>query len=169
MNKILIFVLLLSTSFLFSQSKEITDRYWVSFGSESGIAFSKIEFMVADFYFGANYASKKTKYQFRYSHLIDFLGSWGSDQKFNEFGFLYGRGIVKRGYHFMISGGLSLFQNLNIIDENYKYVSFSIPLEAELLLKATKYGGFAFVLLLNLGNERQIISVGGRFAFGKVK
>jgi hypothetical protein len=45
----------------------------------------------------------------------------------------------------------------------------SFPLEFELFLKATKYGGFGININADLNSTMKMVSLGARFGFGKMK
>lgn len=171
MKGIIFIILLFSNILLFGQSDKIMEhRYWVGLGINSGVATKDRKSICGNFNIGANYAKGKSKYELRYSKLyVDIFLNRKNYDRFNKYTLLYGRGIVRRGYYFMISGGVSLNQDVTHYKIRDDIFIWSVPIELELFLKATKYGGFGVLFSVDYSPKMRIISIGSRFGFGKIK
>lgn len=172
MKKVIFLILFFSSSFLYGQvSDTIKDRYWVNFGAQIGFAKGDFEGVVASTpEIGFCYAKGNAKYSVRYSVFRgDILFNGKNYDRFNRFDLLYGRGIVRRGYYFMLSGGITLFQDVTYYKVRDDLLFLSFPIELELFLKATKYGGFGASISIDLGPKMQTLSIGGRYGFGRIK
>ena len=168
---IFIILLLFSNILLFGQSNKTAEhRYWLGLGINAGVAIRETTSICGSFNIGANYLNGKSKYELRYSKLsVDIFLNRVNYDRYNKYSLLYGRGIVRRGYYFIVSGGISLSRDVTYYKIRDDIYIWSVPIELELFLKATKYGGFGITFSVDLSPKMSIISIGSRFGFGKVK
>jgi len=172
MKMVIIFLLLFVQNSIFSQTNDrLEDRYWVNLGANYGIADKNEGKAVSlSLPIGVVYARGKSKYEIRYSYLIvNAIFNGKNFDRFNRYDILVGRGKVRRGYYFMFSGGISLFQDITYYKIREDYYILSFPLELELFLKPSKYGGLGIALSVDLNSKMSMISLGARFGFGKMK
>ncbi len=172
-------ILLFSNVLLFSQSDKIEGnthtakieghRYWLGFGMNMGVASKESKSLCGSFNVGVNYAEGKSKYEFRYSKLdVDIFLNGRNYDRYNKYALLYGRGIVRKEFYLMVSGGISLNHDVTYYKIRDDIFIWSFPMELELFWKATKYGGFGILFSVDYSPKMSIISLGGRFGFGKL-
>lgn len=177
MRGIITIILLFFNVLIFGQSEKIETqsdkivgtRYWLGFGMNMGVASKESKSLCGSFNVGVNYAEGKSKFELRYSNLrtIKIFDSESND-RYNKYDLLYGRGIVRKEFYLMVSGGISLNHDVTYYKIRDDILIWSFPMELELFWKAAKHVGFGLSFSVDYSPKMSIISIGARFGFGKL-
>ena len=164
------------------------DKYWVDAGFGSFITVKNISgmpsFPVFPPYLSVNLFNDHTFYKISFIRNKEWalLGD-KPYEVYNSVSILLGKGFSRKYYQFQFSGGLGITGGIKRGDflynaggwfdpdyyESDKFITPSIPLEIDLLLKPIKYAGIGVTLFGNLNFVRPYCGFAIKLSMGKLR
>jgi len=165
------------------------DKYWVDAGFGSFITVNNISglpiFPIFPPYLSVNLFNDKTFYKISFIRNEEWalLGDMPYE-KYYSVGILLGKGFSRKYYQFQFSGGLGITGGIKRGDflyndgdwpfstdyyERDKFITPSIPVEIDLLLKPIKYAGIGVTLFGNLNFVRPYCGFALKLSMGKLR